>query len=64
MVSVSSDERLDVETGETVGGRPGSTSLTDISVPPRHAVTGIARADGSWWALARNASANVGARMP
>jgi hypothetical protein len=34
--------------------RPRPTDPADITVPTQHAVAGIARGDGTWWAFARD----------
>jgi hypothetical protein len=57
VVSLSSGQRVDVVTGTAPD--PGS-GRGGIVMPPRFAVEGIARPDGTWWALAREALA-VGA---
>jgi hypothetical protein len=46
---LASGERVDLATGtEPAGALPPP----GVAVPPRHAVEGVARPDGGWWALA------------
>jgi len=49
-----SGERLNLVSG-TAADEPLETSVGKVFVPPRHAVEGIARQDGTWWALAAEA---------
>ena len=51
---LASGERLDLATGAA----PGPDRRRDgLAVPPRFAVEGVARPEGGWWALAREATA-------
>ena len=53
VASVASGDRLDVVTGAPPED-PSPAGSGDLPVPPRRAVAGIARGDGTWWAFARD----------
>jgi hypothetical protein len=53
LASIRSGGRVDAVTGAVADDFP-STGPGEILVPPRYAVEGILRAEGTWWAFARD----------
>jgi hypothetical protein len=58
LASLPSNERLDVVTGVPADPSRGE-AFGSVSVPPSHAVEGIARGDGTWWPFTRGPTADA-----